>query len=194
MEEYRLHHGTHGTPEEFDLYAMGRLSAGRSGELEEHLLVCEGCRLQLDEAASYCLTMRQELLKPEAPGFRLDWSWLRMPAVAMAAMAMLLLVFAGWFLYRPRTPLIPLATIQLSALRGEMPVAAEARETDVTLLDAGTQLGSAEVVDANGGSVWKGPLAEGGKLRLSRALARGTYFVRLYDGPRLIREYGFQVR
>lgn len=188
----------HGTEEEFELYAMGRLTPERGGRLEEHLLVCDPCRQQMDEAAAYCLTMRQELSRPEKPAFWFGWNWLRLPSPAMAGVAMaaalLLLVVAGSVLLRRGAPLVPLATIQLSAMRGEMVVAAEARETDMVLLDAATYAGNAEVVDASGRPVWKGPLAEGGRLRVTKALAKGTYFVRLFDGLKLTREYGFQVR
>ena len=188
----------HGTEEEFELYAMGRLATNRSGRLEEHLLVCDPCRQQLDDAAAYCLTMRQELSKPAKPAFWFGWNWLRLPSPAMVGLAMaaavLLLVVAGSVLLRPGTSLVPLATVQLSAMRGEMAVAVEARETDMILLDAGSYVGNVEVVDATGGFMWKGPLAEGGRLRVPKALAKGTYFVRLYDGLKLTREYGFHVR
>ena len=188
----------HGTEEEFELYAMGRLTPERSGRLEGHLLVCDPCRQQMDEAAAYCLTMRQELSKPEKPAFWFGWNWLRLPSPAMAGVAMaaalLLLVVAGSVLLRRGTSLVPLATIQLSAMRGGMTVAAEARETDMILLDAGSYVGNVEVVNATGGPVWKGPMAAGGRLRVNKTLAKGAYFVRLYEGSKLVREYGFQVR
>ena len=121
----------YGTEEEFELYATGRLAADRSSVLEEHLLVCDPCRLKLDETMAWCMAMRQELSIAEAPRFRLDWSWLRLPSTALAAAALLLLILAGSILYSSGTPLAPLATIQLSAMRGGMTVAAEARETDM---------------------------------------------------------------
>ena len=187
----------HGTDEEFEMYVLGRLAQDQATSLEEHLLVCEPCRLQLDETAQFCAVIREGLAKPEPTVPRAWFSWLRMPSLTLAASAtalVLVAALAGWFTTRAGVPLVPLAAIQLSAMRGEMPVIARARETEVKLVDAEAFTGTVELVDANGGPVWKGKLSAGGVLRLRQTLGPGDYFIRLLEGARLVREYGFRVR
>jgi hypothetical protein len=91
----------------------------------------------------------------------------------------------------------PLASLQLTALRGEVQSTTPARETDITLSDAPAEpVLRAEIVDSVGARVWSGAL-EGvnRKIQLMKQLAPGDYFVRLHDDTgKLLHEYGFRVR
>lgn len=184
----------HGWAEELELYAFGRLAPERVVQLEEHLMVCSQCQQALDDTVvlSRLLKGEQGQLAEAASRGWLDW--LRTPAFAMVAAALLLAAGIGWFANRRALPQTPLASIQLVALRGEMPIVEPSRQTELKLIDVGGFSGVAEVVDANGGAVWKGPAMRGQAVRIDRPLGSGTYFVRLYDGTRLVHEYGFRVR
>lgn len=95
----------------------------------------------------------------------------------------------------PRSAVAPLASLQLTAVRGDVPAIAIASETDLTLTDA-PPLNSlrVEVVDQSGSVVWKGS-GEGGTVKVTKQLAPGTFFVRLYDSSGvLLHEYGFRIR
>jgi hypothetical protein len=113
---------------------------------------------------------------------------------ATVAGALLLIVGASWYLQQRKLPQVPLATIQLLAVRGEMPVVERSRQTELHLTDVANVTGTVEVVDSRGGAVWKGRAVAGQAVRIRRALDSDTYFVRFYDGARLVHEYGFRVK
>jgi len=48
----------HGTEEQLELYALGRLPGSGQVRLEEHLLVCAACRDKLNEIGDFALAMR----------------------------------------------------------------------------------------------------------------------------------------
>ena len=52
-------HQCYETPEQ---YAMGKLSGSAKDTLEEHLLLCQVCQEQLDEATGYVIAMRQAVM------------------------------------------------------------------------------------------------------------------------------------
>jgi len=88
----------------------------------------------------------------------------------------------------------PVASLQLTALRGEMATVAPTREIDITVTDAPREGGPfrLEVVDGSGKQLWSG---NGLAAQVKRSFSNGVYFVRLYtaDGN-LSREYGFAVK
>ncbi len=189
---------SHQTDEQLELYALGRLPEPSVAEVEEHLLVCAACQERVDDLEVYAFAMRQaistEPASPPKPWFQ--QSWLKMPVLAWAG-GIAAIVFAVT-LYLQSTPhLAPLASLQLTAMRGAMPAVGPSRETDITLADApsGTALRT-EIVDATGSTVWSGILeSRTHKIALTRQIAAGNYFVRLFDdGGKLLHEYGFQVR
>src|SRR5262249_41926750 len=125
------------------------------------------------------------------------WGWfdcLRMPAVALSAAALLVALVAGFFLARSPAPALPLATIQLAAMRGDMPSIQAARATQIELTDTGGFHGRVELVDESGAKIWNGVTGADGSFRVNKPLAAGAYFVRLYEDSRLAHEYGFRVR
>ena len=186
---------SHQTDEQLELYALGRLPEPRVAEVEEHLLVCAVCQERVDDLEAYARAMRDAIFTEPAKSSR--WfAWLKMPVLAWAGgLASILLAVALYLQFAPHPA--ALASLQLTAIRGAMPAVGLARETDITLADApaGAAL-RAEVVDAAGDKVWSGSLEpRTHKIVLTRRLAPGNYFVRLFDDDsKLLHEYGFQVR
>jgi hypothetical protein len=194
----------HGTEEQLEQYALGRLAGADLISLEEHLLLCDACQVRLDETGAFAIGMREALnsqpaLAPSATPK--DWfAWLRRPVFAMAIAGAAALIAIIAVVSTGRTNVAPTAMLQLTAVRGEMPATGRAREYDLTLTDAPRAGGPfrVEVVNGNGESVWKGSAAAdsaGAEVKIDETLKQGDYFVRLYDasGQRL-HEYGFRIR
>jgi hypothetical protein len=165
--------------------------------VEEHLLVCASCRDKLDEAEAFALAMRRAIAtEPESPAPESWFSWLRQPVWKVAIGFAVLLLSAGLYLNVGRR-VSPVASLELTAMRGAIPAVNPAQETDVTLDDAPSGIAlRAEVVDADGGPVWKGALkGDDHTIRLAQHLNPTNYFVRLYDDTgKLLHEYAFRVR
>jgi anti-sigma factor RsiW len=197
---------SHETDEQLERYALGSLPEPQVAVVEEHLLVCVTCQERLDDLGTFALAMRDAIASEPAVQARTGWfEWLRswdprQPALAWAGGFAILVLASGLYLHSGRIAgrdALPLASLELTAMRGDIQSAALARETDITLADAppGPAL-RAEVVDATGGRVWSGALdGDGHKIKLMKQLAPGDYFVRLHDNTdRLLHEYGFRVR
>jgi predicted anti-sigma-YlaC factor YlaD len=193
----------HRSDEQLELYALGRLPEPSVAEVEEHLLVCPACRERVDDLEAYAFAMRQAIsTEPAKPSHWLSrfrcWfqrSRLKMPVLAWAAgLAAILFAVTLYLQFIPH--LAPLATLQLTAMRGAMPSVGPSRETDITLADAPTGAAlRAKIVDATGSTVWSGALdPRTHRIALTRQFAPGSYFVRLFDdNGKLLHEYGFQV-
>ena len=193
----------HGTEDQLELYARGRLPESDLPVLEDHLMICTTCREKLDEIEDFALGMQEALVSAPMPQTA-GWGWrlaslFRRPAFSMALAFVALLVVIGVF-SNGRTKFAPSASLQLTAMRGEMPSTIPAREFDLTLLDGPREGGPfrIEVLNAAGASVWGG-LAESGpagvRFKLTQRLAQGDYFVRLYSvSGTTLREYGFRIR
>jgi hypothetical protein len=199
----------HGTDDQLEQYALGRLPDSDLPRLEEHLLVCTTCREKLNGISDFALGMREALdaTAASAPAAargagRAGWvlaSFFRHPAFSMALAFAALLVVVGVF-SNSGTKLAPRAAIQLTAVRGEMPVALPAREFDLTLADGPREGGPfrVEVLNAGGMSMWTGLVEsgpEGVPVKVTQPLPQGDYFVRLYSvSGKVLREYGFRIR
>jgi len=196
----------HGTEEEFELYVRGRLPQAQVTELEEHLLTCPACLRQVEEAERFVAAMREALqdevkVEPAASRPRLPvFASAFRSRFAMAAMAIVLIaVVAGAFVYlRSGAHLAPVATIELTAVRGEMTEVEPARGFDLKLTDVPAGSFRVEVVDAVGSVEWEANAASrvgGMEVRVSRTLPSGAHFVRLYSAAgAMVHEYGFRVR
>lgn len=193
----------HGSEEQLELYALGRLPESENAVLEQHLIVCTACRERLDGIGDFALAMRTagaQVISPgwSQPGYRLT-VWLRRPAMSMSLAFALLLLVLGIFA-TGRSNLAPVASLQLTAMRGAMADTVPARAYNLRLTDAPRDGGSfrVEVLNADGGRMWSG-LAQSGPagvaVTVTQHLSEGDYFVRLIsaDGTTL-REYGFRVR
>ena len=193
----------HGTDDQIDRYTLGTLPEAEVAAFEEHLLICDACREQTEIAQAFNIAIR-EALKQEAPAARSaasrkDWrAWLRRPAFQMALALVLILAAVSVYVGRgSRLP--PLATLQLTATRGEMPSVHPARELELSLAGAPADCGPfrVEVVNSGGGKVWDGLADTEGDaviVRVATALQPGDYFARLIsDSGALAREYGFRI-
>jgi hypothetical protein len=201
--ELNAHGSAHGSDNDLEQYAMGRLLEAEIGEIEEHLLVCPECREKVDDFDNVAISMRAALaadrLKPERQFGAWIAAALRRPVVSMALGFALLIAVVAFF--TPTKPkMAAIAALQLTANRGPMPATAPARELDVTLVDGPRDGGPfrVEMVNAGGAVVWQG-LTENvpGGLRLDVRipLGLGDYFVRLYGASgSVMREYGFRIR
>ncbi len=193
----------HGTDDQLEQYVLGRMASAEVEILEEHLMACTACQEKLDGVADFTIGMREALETSPAPvvitSRKTDWfAWVRRPAFSMAiGFAALVLVVA--IFSNGHTKFAPSASLQLTAMRGEMPFTLPARQFDLTLSDGPHQGGPfrIEVVNEMGVSMWRG-LAQsspaGVHVNVEQKLSPGDYFVRIYstDG-KVLREYGFRV-
>lgn len=212
----------HGTEDQLEQYALGRLPDSELPVFEEHLLVCAACQERLEEVDSFTQGMRLALHSGVAedsvhddaaqtnrwvkPGDSL-WSkpslWFdgfRGLRLAFAVTGLTLVLVAGFVFSRGDRNLTPVAAFQLTALRGEMPIVAAAKQLDITLVDAPDPGGPwrVEMADGSGDIAWTGktqPAPKGARVQILRHISPGDYFLRLYaaDGS-MLHEYGFRVK
>jgi hypothetical protein len=194
----------HGTEDQLEQYALGRLAGADLISLEEHLLLCDACQVRLDDIGAFAIGMREALsfqpaFAPAATSK--DWfAWLRRPVFAMAITGVAALIAIIAVVSAGGTKVAPTAMLQLTAIRGEMPATAPAREYDLALADAPRAGGPfrVEVVNGNGTSVWKGTAeadSAGAEVKIDENLKQGDYFVRLYAASgQMLHEYGFRIR
>lgn len=194
----------HGTEDQLELYALGRLPEAEIPALEEHLIACTSCQERLDGVADFAVAIRDALTAEPVvdvrKAHRSSWfGWLRQPAYSMSIAFIALLVVVGIFSSQ-RTKLLPSASLQLTAMRGAMPETVPARELDLTLTD-GPQDGGpfrVEVLTATGTIRWSQLASStpgGMQVHVIRRLTPGDYLVRLYSASgKTLREYGFRVR
>lgn len=204
MEQY-----VHGTNDEWELYALGRLPKSDVPRLEEHLTICVSCRDKLEANMDFALALREVhgMESEPAPTAALgaDWCrWLRWPAFSMAPGFVVMVVAMGiavvGIFSNGRTTFAPRVSLQLTATRGEMPFTTPAGEFDLTLADGPREgeLFRVQVVNVTGAAMWSG-LAErspaGIEVKVMKPLAAGDFFVRLYSASgTMLREYGFRIR
>ena len=192
----------HGTDEQLELYALGRLPESEHILLEGHLIVCSACRRRLDGIGDFALGMRAagaEVVSESWSGANPHLSaFLRRPLASVSlAFALLLIVLA--IFSTGRTNLAPVASLQLTALRGAMPETVPAQSYDLRLADVPHDGGPfhVEVVNAAGGSMWSGTAAgspSGVEVTVTQRLKQGDYFVRVSSADgKTQREYGFRV-
>jgi anti-sigma factor RsiW len=188
---------SHGTDDQLELYALGQLPSSQVIVLEEHLLACPACLERLEEAENWAIAAREVLSQDPAPVAKAATKWFTWPRFAWAgvALAVLALAIGIGLSSRGGVKLAPVASLQLTAMRGEMDTVDPANEFDLTLTDAPPSSAlQVRLVDAAGASIWNGR-TNGVQVRIKRALKAGTYFVRVYgaDGQ-MLHEYGFRVR
>ncbi len=205
----------HGSDDQLELYALDRLSETEIIPLEEHLMVCEACREKLEQVAAFAFTVRDVLKQHPVPAADAAPSWLDRlqstwsvfspgnwrPQMALAgAFAAVVLSVGVWQVSKTdgSMTLPAVASLQLTAMRGEMPSVPPARELELQLGDA-PETGAPfrlELVSDTGSPVWTGQPAASQVLsaRINKPVTAGVYFLRLYDnGGKLLHEYGFRV-
>ena len=190
---------------------MGRLSELENERIEEHLLVCHPCQDLLTEtdefigvarAATHELSLKphptSELAESQSEAQSEKW-WRKLfsiptPMVAAAAFAVI-----AFFVFIPRGSQV--STVELQTLRGpEAPVVAPANSSlNLRLSLRGLESqGPLRVEIANASDqiveTMGAERADGLAIAKANALATGLYWVRLYSGDELLREYGLNVR
>jgi hypothetical protein len=191
---------SHESDERLELYALQRLPDSDIICIEEHLLVCNSCRDRLEEAEAFALSMRDAIGRNRPTGVS-DNPWRARPRFALAG-ALAIAAVTVVFIWSGHSRPAPVASLRLTAMRGsESPAALAARELDLTLSDAVAESTGAplvEVVDADGGEVWKGvpEMTDGtARAKIAKVLAAGDYLARFYDSPgHLLHEYQFRVK
>ena len=190
---------------ELEQYCLGGLNDARSNCLEEHLLLCEACRVRLTETEEFLAAMREAGGQVRAQergksatgvvaGHAGGGSWLRQVAPVVLA-AVLAVSGAVWYSQRSGAPAPAAFAVELTAVRGAASGQAPAGRSlllklDLTGLNDGQPF-AGEVVDAAGNRVARFPVNDP---RL-KAFAAGSYFVRIYTSSgSLLREYALTVK
>ncbi len=195
----------HLSGDDLEQYCLGSLPEPEIDAAEEHLLTCQECQDRADEVASYVHATRAALeeleLHPE-PRWRAWARFASRPAPLAAAALILALVAAGaWRLALPPSHAAP-AVVVLEASRGSLFAHGPAR-TPLSLRLGAYGLPESpryrvQIVDAGGRSVFEGdvtaPAPAGSIAVRTPALRAGIYWVRVYSGVELLREYGLEVR
>jgi hypothetical protein len=186
--------GWHMNDSEIERYSMGRSTGAELDRCDEHLLICEPCRRQIEEADVFVRAMRQAAApSQELPRIRRNWFHLPRLIPVFAGLAALLLV--AWFGAQRLVPTPPAATILLTASRGSGIQIQAPSGTPLALQPDLSGLPSwpsyrLEVVSAAGARLWQGvyPGPATPKMR------PGIYFVRLYSpSGEIYREFGLEI-
>ncbi len=201
----------HCDEDSFELYALGQLEETKAELFEEHILICESCRVRLDEADRYVVAMkngaarvRNEAKSPESRAGKAKWNWVRIPTPVWAAtLATVCAVVAISVKPFPReNGAEPPVQITLTAQRGEAVSAPAHRKLDLQLDTRGLTLGQqsrAEMVDSGGDVVERmtaRPAHERVEIKTSEPLAPGAYYVRIYpqNSSEPAREFALNVK
>jgi hypothetical protein len=189
----------HPTEEMLEEYAFERFPEERAAALEEHLLTCPTCQTALAEIDAFVALMKSATASYSEPQ-RAGLNRAGLISVAMLATASVVCLIA---FRSSRTELPQAVPVTLTALRGnESPSAARApagRTLDLEVDMPGFALDKAyrlEIVNAAGRRAWTGSAAAtNGRIlaHLPGGLRAGVYWVRMYSGAELLREFGLRV-
>ncbi|HLJ49829.1 MAG TPA: zf-HC2 domain-containing protein [Bryobacteraceae bacterium] len=198
--------GPHIEPDRLERYSMGQLSEMEIASVEEHLLVCAGCRADLEQMDEFVAAARQALadiprkaqLDLPLENFPKHHGWSVGKAILIAAV--LILTAAPFSLWRPfwNTPIHQ--QVLLQANRGPDTPQVSPGYLDLRLATPGlTEPGSYQVqlINSTGSPLWSGIGAlHRGEVTaaVTSVVSSGQYWVRLFANGQLIREYGLAVR
>jgi hypothetical protein len=192
----------HESEDRLELYALHRLPDSEVERVENHLLICDGCRDRLEEVSAFAFSMRQTLRDEPVIESRYRWfAWLR-PQLALGAAFAVMVLAVAVYRISADAHVVPVASLQLTAVRGsDVETVVRARELDLAFTDAPAS-SRLDLVDADNVTVWTGtlrPVAERGEARIAQAkiaqvLSPGEYFARVYTGAgQPLHEYQFEV-
>jgi hypothetical protein len=181
-----------------EMYSMGRLSETEIDNVEDHLLICPVCQDRLTETDQFVHAIQSAARKLELEPTAEPW-WKKLfvltptPVWAAAACAAIAL-----FVFIPKQT--QTAVVDLQAMRGpEAPVQAPANaaltlKLSLNGLDNAGPL-QVQIASATGQIVAISQAERVGDAAIARAdkLPAGTYWVRLYSGTEILREYGLTV-
>ena len=198
-----MHANRHMDDEEIERYSMGAMPQAAIAPFEEHLLICEPCRLRLARTDAYVSAMRQASARLRTGSLKRKLPWLRFPRLvpALAGMAVAV-VAAGLWIGRPDMGEAHPFAVDLEATRGAaIEAKAPAGRWLLLRLDLANLPASSwyrlEMVDRFGSRIWQATVAaQGSKAGFKvPGTPPGIYFVRLYRPPgELLREYAFEVQ
>lgn len=181
-----------------EMYSLGRLSETEIDNVEEHLLVCTVCQDRLTETDQFVHAIqsaaRELELQPKAEAWWKKLFFAPTPVWAAAACALIAL-----FVFIPRQT--QTAVVDLQAMRGpEAPVEAPANAA-LTLRLSLKGLENqgplqVQIASATGQIVSITQAERNQDVAVTHAskLPAGTYWVRLYSGTEILREYGLTVQ
>jgi Putative zinc-finger len=187
----------HESEDRLELYALRRLPDSEVELVENHLLVCGACRERLEEVSAFAFSMRATLKDhPVMKSGTRRFAWLT-PQLGMAGAFAAILLAVGIFWASRDAHILPVASLQLTALRGsEIKTVVRARELDLAFTDASAS-SRLDIVDAGGITVWTGTLRSGAgrvEAKITQVLTPGDYFARVSTGPgQPQHEYQFRV-
>jgi hypothetical protein len=199
----------HPTEDLLEEYSFGRVLEPALAPLEEHLLDCTLCQDRLLAVDEYTALMKAGIAaierEREVTRASLRFAIPSAPVVFAAAVMLVLVgITIGWRL-QPSAAVASASTmtVKLTALRGGdgdgLARASFGRPLDLTF--DRTDLPAAlayrlEVVSSSGHRLWSGAAQvepQGLSARVTRRLAPGVYWVRLYSDGQLRREFGLRV-
>jgi len=203
----RMGKPSHPDEEHLERYVMKLCTDQDSGEIENHLLICEHCHARSREAEEWVALMKIALpLAPKpvkVPRWRQSVEhWFAQPMVMAGYAAMAIVLFATPLLHHERFDREE--TVTLNATRGETDqttFTASSRNRIRLRLDTSDLNGplEAEIVDQTGTTVWANTLrspAVNPELLLDHRLEPGSYWVRVNSAKdhRTLREAGLRVQ
>jgi anti-sigma-K factor RskA len=201
--------GSHVPEELLVLYISGRLPEQTSGELEEHMLMCESCQAQLDALDEHLrvgaqaareIRGEQKKLKGARGSF---WRW-NGPTIAWAAVAAVVVCAAAPSFFRRGEQLSVASTeVSLNASRGGSQTLVSHAQAgnivlNIDLLELPNQTSyHLQLVDRSGRQIWAGTgtnTQQHIRAAIPNPLASGQYWVRIFgQGGAQLREFGLEV-
>jgi hypothetical protein len=205
--------GVHPSEEVLEEYSFGRIPEPALAALEEHLLICPVCQSQLLAVDDYKALMKSGIVRfervREASVAHSPRFWFpRLPGginVFLAAAVLLVVstTVIAWRMYLTAAAVSPAATVRLIALRGDEADASASAPANrpLNLVIDRTDLPSSlsyrlEIVSSSGRQIWSGIARVADEAISAEAAARfesGVYWVRLYSGDRLLREFRLHI-
>ncbi|HUQ92108.1 MAG TPA: zf-HC2 domain-containing protein [Bryobacteraceae bacterium] len=199
---------------ELEAYIMHKLPEEDIDRLEEHTLICDRCRRQLEQTETFILSMRAAALnirqdeRVSQPTSLPWWQRALRPVMARPGLAVAGVAVIATLLFLPLRPDTPLAyhELYLRSLRGvETETAPSGKHVrlrlrlDITGLPS-PDLYKAAVFDSAGRSLWETSISRSSSslevvVSVIRGLPSGLYWVRLSDAltGKLLREYQLRV-
>jgi hypothetical protein len=207
---------SHPTGDTLENYALGLLPESELARVETHLFICHECQDALVETDDYVAAMKSALSEPEAAPSPSRWASLAsqitesfrfsrpIPTFATALAALSLAAMLTQ-IYSPSLAASE-AEVTLRSVRGGVElVGSEGPANSRLALKIQSQHLRADesyrvrIVDAAGSPKWDGTPKfthdAGTVLHVDKALAAGSYWVRLYDPQQnLLQEYGLKLQ
>jgi hypothetical protein len=201
----------HPTEDLLEEYSFGRIGEPALGPLEAHLLLCSVCQAQVAAIDEYRALMKSGITAFErdrvaalatAPRFAFPGFPSRLNMLlAAAALFMLVALPLAWRILRPPAEAGGTSAVRLIALRGGDGATHVRSGGHLELLVNRADLPPSltyrlEMFSSSGGRIWSGITHEAGEdiaADVDSRFRAGIYWVRLYSGDRMLREYALHI-